>query len=80
MLLKIISQLLILPVKVYQYTLSPLLGGSKCRFQPTCSHYMVQALEVHGPFKGLYLGIRRILKCHPWGPHGHDPVPPRNKE
>jgi putative membrane protein insertion efficiency factor len=80
MLSKILSQLLILPVKVYQYTLSPLLGSSKCRFQPTCSHYMVQAIEVHGPFKGLYLGIRRILKCHPWGPHGHDPVPKRNQE
>jgi putative membrane protein insertion efficiency factor len=68
----------IFPVKVYQWTLSPLLGAN-CRFQPSCSHYMVGAIQEWGPIKGIYLGTRRILKCHPWGPHGHDPVPKRKK-
>ena len=79
--MKFIKQLLILPIKFYQAAISPMLGPS-CRFQPTCSHYMVGAIEEWGPIKGLWLGIRRILKCHPWGPHGHDPVPqnPRKKK
>ncbi len=61
-------------VRVYQVTLSPLLG-SNCRFQPTCSSYMIQALQTHGLLKGLYLGMKRILRCHPWGGSGYDPVP-----
>ena len=61
-------------VKVYQVVLSPLLP-SACRFEPTCSHYMIGALRSHGLFKGLYLGTRRILRCHPWGGSGYDPVP-----
>lgn len=61
-------------VRVYQVTLSPLLG-SNCRFQPTCSSYMIQALQTHGLLKGLYLGTKRILRCHPWGGSGYDPVP-----
>ena len=46
-----------------------------CRFQPTCSHYMVESLKIWGPLKGTYLGVKRIMRCHPWGGHGHDPVP-----
>lgn len=61
-------------IKVYQYSISPLLGPS-CRFEPSCSHYGIEALKKHGPFKGGYLTIKRFLKCHPWGGHGHDPVP-----
>lgn len=66
-------------VRFYQIFLSPLLGKN-CRYQPTCSHYMLQALEIHGPFKGLYLGLRRISRCHPWGGEGYDPVPPKNRK
>jgi len=65
---------LILPVKIYQLVLSPILPNS-CRYTPTCSHYMVAAIQKHGPIKGLWLGIKRISRCHPWGGHGHDPVP-----
>jgi uncharacterized protein len=63
------------PVKVYQWTISPLLGPNKCRYQPTCSHYMIEAIDEWGPLKGLWLGIKRISSCHPWGGHGYDPVP-----
>ena len=48
---------------------------SSCRFQPTCSHYTKEALKSHGLFKGGYFSIKRILRCHPWGGSGHDPVP-----
>lgn len=76
---KIFQQLLILPIRFYQGAISPLLG-QKCRFQPTCSHYMVQAIEEWGPLKGMWLGLKRIGKCHPWGPHGYDPVPKKDDE
>ena len=61
-------------IKVYQYTISPLLGVS-CRYEPSCSSYGIEALKKHGAFKGGYLTLKRILSCHPWGGHGHDPVP-----
>jgi putative membrane protein insertion efficiency factor len=61
-------------IKVYQVVLSPVLGAS-CRFTPTCSHYGVEAIKKHGPFKGGWLTLKRIGRCHPWGSHGHDPVP-----
>lgn len=77
--MSIFKWLAILPIKVYQYTLSPLLGPNKCRFQPTCSHYMIEAIQEWGVFKGFYLGVRRVFKCHPWGPSGHDPVPRKGK-
>lgn len=70
----LLSYLLILPIKIYQYTISPVLGAS-CRYHPTCSAYSIEALKKHGPFKGSYLAIKRIFSCHPWGGHGHDPVP-----
>jgi len=69
-----LNQIFIFPVRLYQWLISPLLG-SNCRFQPTCSQYMIQAIQEWGPIKGIYLGVRRIGRCHPWGPHGHDPVP-----
>lgn len=70
-----LSFLLIIPVKIYQWTISPLLPGT-CRYEPTCSQYAIEALKIHGPIKGLLMGTRRILSCHPWGGDGYDPVPP----
>jgi putative membrane protein insertion efficiency factor len=64
----------ILVVKFYQLCISPLKPPS-CRFEPTCSQYALEALRKHGVVKGLYLSVRRILRCHPWGGHGYDPVP-----
>ena len=68
-------KLLIALIRAYQFILSPLLGNH-CRFYPSCSHYAVEALEVHGPFSGLRLAIWRILRCQPFNPGGFDPVPP----
>jgi hypothetical protein len=61
-------------VRVYQWGISPWLG-SRCRFEPTCSHYAVAAIRRFGPMKGGWLALRRILRCHPWGTSGYDPVP-----
>ncbi len=61
-------------IRLYQILLSPLLGAS-CRFTPTCSHYGIEAIKKYGPFKGGWLTLKRIGSCHPWGKHGHDPVP-----
>lgn len=61
-------------VRAYQLVLSPLLPSS-CRFYPSCSHYAIEALQRHGAAKGLWLALRRVLRCHPWNPGGHDPVP-----
>ena len=74
MLQKIIVWILLAPIKVYQYAISPLLPPT-CRFHPSCSQYTAQALVKHGPAKGLYLGARRLLRCHPFHPGGYDPVP-----
>lgn len=68
----------ILIIKLYQIIISPLLG-SNCRYQPTCSQYSVQALEQWGIFYGLFLSLKRIVRCHPWGDSGYDPVPPKSK-
>lgn len=68
------ARLLILPIRFYQKFISPLTPPS-CRYTPTCSQYAVEALRKHGPLKGMYLAVRRILRCHPWGGHGYDPVP-----
>lgn len=61
-------------VRFYQGALSPFLPPT-CRFQPTCSQYAVEALSNHGPWKGGWLALKRIGRCHPWGGHGYDPVP-----
>ncbi|MDD3761914.1 MAG: membrane protein insertion efficiency factor YidD [Nevskiales bacterium] len=71
---RLVSGLLIGFVRVYQYLISPLLGP-RCRFYPSCSHYAIDALRLHGPLRGLYLALRRILRCHPMNPGGYDPVP-----
>ncbi|MCX6868153.1 MAG: membrane protein insertion efficiency factor YidD [Verrucomicrobia bacterium] len=69
-------------IRCYQRILSPLLKfaagpAAGCRFTPSCSNYFLQAVELHGPLRGSWLGICRIFRCHPWGACGYDPVPPR---
>ena len=68
------KKIIVFLIKFYQVALSPLLG-SNCRFQPTCSQYMIEAINLHGVLKGLSLGFKRISKCHPLGSKGYDPVP-----
>ncbi len=70
--------LMIALIKFYQNCISPLLPNV-CRYKPTCSEYFIQALQIHGVWKGSILGIKRILRCHPWGGSGYDPVPPKQK-
>ena len=71
---KFFGLILIIPIKFYQILISPLLGPS-CRFTPTCSQYAVEAIQKHGPIKGSWIATKRIIRCHPWGGCGHDPVP-----
>jgi putative membrane protein insertion efficiency factor len=73
-LLRILSLPLIALIRIYQWVLSPYIGP-KCRYEPTCSHYALSALKKYGLFKGVWLAIKRISRCHPWGGHGVDPVP-----
>lgn len=61
-------------IRAYQLAISPMLGN-RCRFFPSCSEYAMEALEKHGPVRGLWLGLRRVGRCHPWHPGGYDPVP-----
>lgn len=68
-----IVKLLILKIRIYQKLISPLFPSS-CRYHPTCSNYFIESLKEHGLFKGFFLGVKRILRCHPWGGSGHDPV------
>jgi putative membrane protein insertion efficiency factor len=74
-----VSRILIAFIKVYQYTLSPLLGP-RCRYYPSCSHYAVDALREHGALRGLGLATWRLLRCNPFSNGGYDPVPPRRGE
>ncbi len=76
---KILVTPFILLVRFYQMAISPWLGNN-CRYQPTCSSYMIEALKEHGLFKGLWLGTKRISRCHPWGGHGYDPVPKKKNQ
>ena len=79
---KIINFILISTIKAYKFLISPILGQN-CRFLPTCSDYFIESLELHGPFKGTYLGFKRITKCHPLkilgGDSGIDLVPKKKK-
>ena len=68
------SKLLVLFVRAYQVALSPLLGG-QCRYYPSCSAYAIEALQKHGAIKGGWMAAKRLMRCHPWGGHGYDPVP-----
>ncbi len=61
-------------IRLYQHALSPLFPPS-CRYTPTCSVYAVEAIRRHGVFKGVWLALRRLSRCHPWGGSGYDPVP-----
>ena len=72
---KVLAAPFILLIKFYQVCISPLKGGPTCRFTPTCSQYALEAFRKYGPFKGGWLALRRILRCHPWGGSGYDPVP-----
>jgi uncharacterized protein len=65
----------VLPIRLYQWTLSPMLPRA-CRFTPSCSEYAADAVLEHGLLRGLLLAGRRLLRCHPWGGSGFDPVPP----
>lgn len=64
------------PIWFYRGAISPMFPAS-CRFTPTCSAYAMEALRVHGPLRGLWLTFWRVMRCHPWGGSGYDPVPPR---
>lgn len=72
---KLLTRALLLLIRGYQLFISPLIGP-RCRFYPTCSHYALEALRVHGLRRGGWLALRRIFRCHPWHPGGVDPVPP----
>lgn len=68
------SRLIMFFIKFYQWVISPMLGP-RCRFTPTCSQYALEAVDRYGAWKGLWLTIRRLGRCHPWGGSGYDPVP-----
>ncbi len=68
------SKIFVVIIRIYQLSISPILGQN-CRFTPTCSQYGIEAINKYGPLKGGWLSLKRIFSCHPWGKHGHDPVP-----
>ncbi len=74
---KVLKSVVILPIKLYQLLISPILG-SNCKYQPTCSQYMIGSIEKWGIIHGFFLGIKRILRCHPWSKGGYDPVPEKS--
>lgn len=71
---RLVRRVAVLPIRFYQLCISPMLPPS-CRFTPTCSQYAIEAVMRHGLLRGAWLAIRRILRCHPWGGSGYDPVP-----
>ena len=75
----LIKRAMIFLIRTYQTTLSPRFSGGACRYTPTCSQYAIEAIEVHGVFKGSLLAARRILRCNPFFNGGYDPVPPKKK-
>ena len=77
--MRILSKMLILPIKFYQSAISPMFPPA-CRYTPSCSQYAIEAIMTHGPFKGMWLAMKRILRCNPWGGEGYDPVPPKKNK
>jgi len=75
---KILIYPLIFIIKIYQFIVSPLIGQN-CRYLPTCSEYAIESLKLHGLLRGSFFAIRRVLKCHPFGGHGFDPIPKRKQ-
>lgn len=71
--MRILGKALVLLVRVYQISISPLLGPC-CRYTPTCSEYLIDAVRRYGPLRGAFLGVKRILRCHPLHAGGYDPV------
>lgn len=72
------KKVLLIAIKVYQAGISPLLG-SNCRYLPSCSQYTAEAIEIHGAWRGIGLGARRVLRCHPFAHGGYDPVPQQGR-
>jgi putative membrane protein insertion efficiency factor len=70
----VIGRVLALLIRGYRYSVSPFLGAS-CRFHPSCSAYALEAIERHGAQRGVWIAVRRLIRCHPWNPGGYDPVP-----
>jgi putative membrane protein insertion efficiency factor len=68
------KKIAIFPIRLYQWFIRPLLPKGACVFEPSCSVYTVQAIEKYGPIKGGYLGVKRILRCHPWQKQHYDPL------
>lgn len=79
MIAKFFNMILIGLVKFYQMAISPFLG-SNCRYHPTCSHFMIEAIQEWGPLKGFWMGLKRVSTCHPWGGHGIQEVPKNPKK
>lgn len=71
------KKIAIIPIYLYQAIISPLLGNN-CRYQPSCSQYAKEAIMEWGVLKGMWMGLKRIVRCNPWGRHGYDPVPKKN--
>ena len=72
--MNLMSRVFIALIKLYQFLLSPFFG-QQCRFYPTCSHYSIESITKHGALMGAYYTVCRLMRCHPWHPGGHDPVP-----
>ncbi|MDE6234879.1 MAG: membrane protein insertion efficiency factor YidD [Muribaculaceae bacterium] len=73
------GKILILPIRFYQGAISPMFPPA-CRYTPTCSQYAIEAIRIHGPIRGSWMAMRRIMRCHPWGGSGYDPVPPKRRD
>ncbi|MGN0524186.1 MAG: membrane protein insertion efficiency factor YidD [Eubacterium sp.] len=74
---QLVKKLMIFMIKSYQLTMSPRFSHGACRYTPTCSQYTLEAIEIHGPIKGAWLGFKRIMRCNPFFKGGYDPVPPK---
>jgi putative membrane protein insertion efficiency factor len=70
----LVGWLLVIVIRAYQWLLSPWLAPA-CRFQPTCSHYAIEAVQRYGPLRGSWLAAKRLTRCHPLGDYGYDPLP-----